>query len=120
GGHIFIGNVNTGGFDHQILGFDSATFSPPGRVNYYNIPALARHLELSGFDVVDTETPGVLDVDMARDYWHSGGQNGRNAFLESLVLDDRNSQAAAAFQELLRANKLSGYQRVLARKVKDI
>lgn len=119
GGHIFIGNINTDGFDHQILGFDSATFSPPGRVNYYNIKSLARHLALGGFEVVDTETPGVLDVDMARDYWSSGGRNGRHPFFENLIMNEENAAAAAAFQDFLRANKLSGYQRVLARKVKE-
>lgn len=117
GGHIFIGNVNTDGFDHQILGFDSATFSPPGRVNYYSIKALARHLDLCGFEVVDTETPGVLDVDMVRDYWKSGGQNGRHPFLEGIVMEQESSSVASSFQNFLRSNKLSGYQRVLARKI---
>lgn len=119
GGFIFIGNVNTDGFDHQCLGFDSATFSPPGRVNYYNKRSLARHLELAGFEIVDIATPGVLDVDMVRDYWRSGGPNGRHLFLENLILDETNAATAAAFQDFLQKNKLSGYQRVLAQKIKN-
>lgn len=117
GGYIFIGNVNTDGFDHQILGFDSATFSPPGRVNYYNRRALARHLELAGFEIVDVATPGVLDVDMVRDYWNSGGPNGRHPFLEGVILNEQDVSMASAFQDFLRTNMLSGYQRVLARKI---
>ena len=117
GGHIVIGNINTDGFDHRVLGLDSATFRPPTRVNYYNIASLRAHLELSGFEIVEVDTPGFMDVAMVRDYWSEGHGNGRNAFLEDLILNEENAAAADAFQDFLRKWKLSGYQRVFARKV---
>lgn len=98
GGHIFIGNVNTDGFDHQTLGFDSVTYRPPGRVNYYNLRSLAKHLEIAGFKVVSQSTPGELDVEMVRDY------------LGSAVSDN----FATALQSFLKRSNMSGYQQVLA------
>ena len=117
GGWIFIGNVNTGGFDHHVMGFDCATFSPPGRVNYYGVESLSVHLGIAGFDVVEVSTPGRLDVDMVRDYWRNGGNNRHHPFLDELVNGDES--AAAAFQRFLSDNKLSGYQTILARKGDD-
>jgi SAM-dependent methyltransferase len=114
GGWLFIGNVNTSGFDHYVMGFDCATFSPPGRVNYYGVESLSAHLHLAGFHVVEVSTPGRLDVDMVREYWRTGGSNGRHSFMEGLVNGVEN--AAVAFQHFLSDNKLSGYQTILARR----
>lgn len=116
GGLMLIGNVNTDGFDHQIMGHDNFTFRPPGRVNYYNIKSLTAHIELSGFEVLEVTTPGKLDVDLVRDYWRESADRPRVPFLETLLLDSRNKEAAAEFQEFLGRRQLSGYQRVLARK----
>lgn len=117
GGWLFIGNVNTGGFDHCIMGFDCATFSPPGRVNYYGVESLSAHLGIAGFDVVEVSTPGRLDVDMVREYWRTGGGNGRHPFLEKLISGEEGT--AEAFQHFLSNHKLSGYQTILARKRED-
>jgi len=117
GGWMFVGNVNTSGFDHRIMGFDCATFSPPGRVNYYSVESLSAHLGIAGFEVIEASTPGRLDVDMVREYWRIGGGNGRHPFLEGIVQAEES--VAAAFQGFLSGNKLSGYQTILARKRED-
>jgi 2-polyprenyl-3-methyl-5-hydroxy-6-metoxy-1,4-benzoquinol methylase len=116
GGYLFIGNINTDGFDISTIGTDSLVFAPPGRVNFYNAKALRRQLTTLGFQIVAAETPGRLDIAIVREYWRSGGRNGRNAFLEALLLDDENHAGAEAFQEYLRAHNLSGFQTVLAQK----
>jgi SAM-dependent methyltransferase len=116
GGHIYIGNVNVDGFDHRIMGLDSITFGPPGRVNYYGQRSLAAHLRLAGFDLVETATPGMLDVDIVRDYWRRGGANGYNEFLAELILKPEALAAAEGFQRFLREHQLAGYQTVLARR----
>lgn len=115
-GIIVIGSVNTDGFDHQIMGYDNYTFRPPGRVNYYNIKALTAHLELCGFEIVEATTPGKLDVDMVREYLRGSANHEPVPFLEPLIMDQANEAAASDFQEFLSRNRMSGYQRVLARK----
>ena len=80
GGLIFVGSVNTDGFDHRILGFDSVTFRPPGRVNYYNLSSLKAHLTMAGFKIESAETPGWLDVDIVKEYCKSGAVTGLPPF----------------------------------------
>ena len=116
GGAIVIGNVNTDGFDHQLMGYDNYTFRPPGRVNYYNLRALSAHLSASGFEVVDASTPGRLDVEMVRGYWAEDRSRPRAPFLDELLTNPAHAAATADFQDFLSRNRLSGYQRVLARK----
>ncbi|MFZ9450038.1 MAG: class I SAM-dependent methyltransferase [Alphaproteobacteria bacterium] len=116
GGAIVIGNVNTDGFDHLLMGYDNYTFRPPGRVNYYNLRALSAHLSACGFEVVDVSTPGRLDIEMVRSYWAEDRSRPRMPFLDDLLTNPSHCVAAAKFQDFLSSNCLSGYQRILARK----
>lgn len=116
GGAFMIANVNIDGFDIATIGTDSLVFAPPGRVNFYNLTALRRQLEMVGFTVEDQHTLGKLDVSIVRDYWADGGENSRNSWLTNLVLDPNLDSEREAFQEFLVANNLSGFQVVLARK----
>lgn len=116
GGTIFIGNVNTDGFDIATIGSDSLIFAPPGRVNFYNIRSLTDQLSTAGFEIADIQTPGKLDVSIVREYWQDGGQNGRTPFLEQLILSDDHQEATEVFQEFLIGNKMSGFQTVLGTK----
>ena len=116
GGYIYVGNVNIEGFDHQIIGPSIRTFRVPSRVNFYNVSALEDQLERTGFRVIEARTPGSLDIEMVRDYWKTGGEHGRNPFLEVLLLNDANESSAQAFQRFLTENGHSGYQAILARK----
>lgn len=109
GGFLCIGNINTDGLDHSVIGMDISTYKPPTRVNYYNPKSLTHQLELAGFEVIDISTPGKLDVEIVQEYWQSGGQNGRHPFLETIV-----ASHGTDFQDFLIQNCLSGYMRVLA------
>ena len=88
----------TDGFDHRILGFDSVTFRPPGRVNYYNVSSLKAHLTMAGFKIESAETPGWLDVDIVKEYCKSGAVTGLPPFFSDLFMDDNNKKKADAFQ----------------------
>lgn len=115
GGTFLMASINTDGFDHAITGLDNVAYRPPNRVNFYNIRALKFQLESAGLTITQSYTPGKLDVAMVRDYWSNGGQNGRNHFLENMVVgSDR--KVAENFQDFLSDNALSGFQVIVAKK----
>lgn len=116
GGQIFIANVNTDGFDISTIGTESEIYAPPGRVNFYNTKALVRQLEQTGFQIVSQRTPGKLDTTVVREYWKSGGKNGRNSWLEQILLRSSDGKMAKKLQAFITENGLSGFQTVLASK----
>ena len=115
GGTFLMASINTDGFDHAITGLDNVAYRPPNRVNFYNIRSLKFQIELAGLNIIESYTPGKLDVAMVKDYWNNGGQNGRNHFLENLIVDS-NQNITEKFQEFLSNNSLSGYQIIVAQK----
>ena len=115
GGTLLIGNMNIDGFDSTILGPDNFAFTPPERQNFFGEKSMKVMLERAGFKDIEIKTTGKLDVDIVRNYWMSGGKNGRNKFLEKIVLGD--ADVRNAFQSFLTDNNLSGHMTITA--VKD-
>ena len=112
GGSILIGNMNIDGFDSEILGIDNTAFTPPERQNFFGVNSMTVMLQRAGFTEVQINTTGKLDVDIVRNYWKSGGTNGRNEFLEKIIFGPelvRNN-----FQSFLIENNLAGHMTVTA------
>lgn len=114
GGSIVIGNMNIDGFDSVITGVDNLAFRPPGRMNFFGIKSMTVMLERAAFIDVLVDTSGQLDVDIVKNYWESGNNNGRNEFLEKIVYGSE--AVKAAFQSFLMENNLSGHMTVTAKK----
>lgn len=114
GGSILIGSMNIEGFDSMVLGKDNEAFTPPERQNFFGEKSMSVMLRRSGFKDVRVKTTGKLDLDIVRNYWIAGGQNGRSTFLERLV--HSSDITSASFQEFLMKNNLSGHMTVIATK----
>jgi SAM-dependent methyltransferase len=114
GGSILIGSMNIEGFDSMVLGKDNEAFTPPERQNFFGEKSMSVMLRRSGFKDVRVKTTGKLDLDIVRNYWIAGGQNGRTTFLERLVCSS--DITSVSFQEFLINNNLSGHMTVIATK----
>jgi SAM-dependent methyltransferase len=114
GGSILIGSMNIEGFDSMVLCEDNEAFTPPERQNFFGEKSMRLMLQRSGFKNVQVKTTGKLDLDIVRNYWNAGGQNGRSRFLERLAFGP--ASTGAAFQEFLIKNNLSGHMTVIATK----
>jgi 2-polyprenyl-3-methyl-5-hydroxy-6-metoxy-1,4-benzoquinol methylase len=114
GGSILIGSMNIEGFDSMVLGKDNEAFTPPERQNFFGEKSMGVMLKRSGFKDVRVKTTGKLDLDIVKNYWLRGGQNGRTAFLERLVYSSDITRSS--FQEFLMKNNLSGHMTVIATK----
>jgi SAM-dependent methyltransferase len=114
GGSIVIGNMNIDGFDSVITGVDNSAFCPPERMNFFGIKSMSAMLERGGFIDVLVDTSGQLDVDIVKNYWESGNNNGRTEFLEKIVFGSE--AVKGAFQSFLMENNLSGHMTVTAKK----
>ena len=65
GGDLFIFTTLSGaGLDIQALWEDSKSVSPPHHLNFINPKAARILLKRAGFSVLDTRTPGKLDMDI--------------------------------------------------------
>jgi cyclopropane fatty-acyl-phospholipid synthase-like methyltransferase len=116
GGVMLIANINTDGFDIKTMGSDSVIFTPPSRVNFYNLISLRKQVEMAGFKVKSQETIGKLDVEIVKKYFEDKKINEVNGFLEYLILNKNMDQAREKFQLFLQESKLSGFQLIIATK----
>lgn len=115
GGYIVIGNMNIEGFDSMVFGDENPTFDPPERMNFFGKKSIKLLLERCGFFDVVIQTTGKLDVEIVRDYWGSGGRQGRNPFLEKIIMSD-DLEVGSEFQSFLQKFNLSGHMTVTAKK----
>ncbi|MFC1631081.1 class I SAM-dependent methyltransferase [Candidatus Omnitrophota bacterium] len=115
GGVLVLTTPNVTGFDFVLLGNEHQDIAPPMLLNGFTPLSMEQALRRVGFEIIELSTPGELDVEIVRKYWLSGGQNGRNAFLEQIILN-ANQRQRRAFQDYLSCNGLSSHLRVVARK----
>jgi SAM-dependent methyltransferase len=112
GGIIILTTPNAKGFELSVLGKEADNFTLPGHLNYYNPKSLAILLESIGFEIMEVETPGKLDVDLVR-----------KGFLENKINKDEHefihymvTQCPEELQEFLSENKLSSHMWLVAKK----
>ena len=106
---------NGEGFDVAALGAHSGQVDSE-HVNLFNPDSLAGLLRRSGFDVLETATPGRLDAELVRDAALEGELDlAARPFLKRVLIDEW-ERLGAPFQSFLATNGLSSHLRVLARK----
>lgn len=118
GGLLLLTCPNGEGFDTAVLGAQSGQVDSE-HVNLFNPESLARLLEHSGFEVLESQTPGRLDAELVRDAALEGKVDlSADPFLQRVLLDEW-QRLGAPFQKFLASNGLSGHLRILSRKTRS-
>ena len=104
---------NGGGFDTMLLQAASPSVDTE-HVNLLNTTSVGVLLRRCGFEVLVVETPGRLDVELARRAALAGEFDvSGQAFWRHLLVDNFDT-LGAPFQQFLAQHKLSGNMRVIA------
>lgn len=106
GAQILVTGLGGDGFDVQVLWSQSRSVSPPHHLNFLSVDGFERLFERAGLDHVEIETPGELDVELARKGLASLG--GTHRFIE-LLLERRDDTVLADFQRFLQRARLSSH-----------
>lgn len=115
GGIIVLSCPNFHGFDIMTLRERSNSIDHE-HLNYFNPHSLPLLLESCGYQNVDVQTPGELDVDIVRNKVIQGAVSLHESPFLRHILIDRWEDAAPAFQKFLRDNKLSSHMWTVARR----
>jgi len=114
GGLLVLTCPNVRGFDIDVLGEASPAIDAE-HLNYFHPRSLALLLGRHGFAVLETQTPGKLDLDIVRNRVLSGEFDLRDRFLRRVLLDDW-ERLGARFQAFLAESGLSSNMWVVARR----
>jgi 2-polyprenyl-3-methyl-5-hydroxy-6-metoxy-1,4-benzoquinol methylase/Zn ribbon nucleic-acid-binding protein len=115
GGLLVITCPNVRGFDIEILQ-EKASAVDAEHLNYFHPRSLAALLERSGFDLLETRTPGRLDAEIVRKRALAGDIDlSDQPFLETVLLDEW-ERLGGAFQDFLADNGLSSNMWLVARR----
>ncbi|MFZ4738756.1 MAG: class I SAM-dependent methyltransferase [Bradymonadia bacterium] len=116
GGILLLTCPNIEGFDLTVLREASDTIEH-GHLNYFNPSSLSSLVESAGFTVIETLTPGQLDVELVRKKVQAGlftfGRTGAERFLERVVGD---VALGDLYQRFLADNGLSSHLWLVARR----
>ena len=120
GGHIVITVPNIEGIEFEILEDKHSNIAPPSHLNYFSPQTLTDILIKYGFEIVELDTPGLLDVSnlnifMNKDDTLSSGNNSLDHILKSS--DEGSDEAREKFQQVIAESNKSGHLRVIAKKV---
>ena len=116
GGLLVLSCPNGMGFDIAMLGADSQAVDAE-HVNLFNPESLAILLNASGFEVVETTTPGRLDAEIVRDaVIAKGNAADLGPFLRRVLIDEWD-RLGWPFQQFLAANGLSSHMWVAAKRI---
>ena len=108
---------NGAGFDTMLLQAASPSVDTE-HVNLFNTTSIGVLLKRCGFEMVAVETPGRLDVELARRAALAGEFDlSAQPFWRHLLLDQFDT-LGAPFQQFLAQQKLSGNMRVIAAKAR--
>lgn len=106
---------NGEGFDIKTLGTVSKTVDHE-HVNYFNPYSLRLLLEQSGFEVLESLTPGVLDAELVRNAVLEGNFSlADQPFLEQILINEWEDKGIN-FQNFLIENQLSSNLWIIAKK----
>jgi 2-polyprenyl-3-methyl-5-hydroxy-6-metoxy-1,4-benzoquinol methylase len=115
GGCLFISAPNGQGFDIQILWEKSKNVFPPHHLNFFNPGSIQILLEQTGFEVVKSETPGKIDVDIVEGMHLKDGMDiGR---LWKLVINKSTPIQKARLQKWIANSGFSSHMRIVAQKI---
>ena len=113
GGHVFVSTLCVDGFDIQTLWDKSNSVFPPHHLNFMSIEGFKSLFNRAGMEITHVTTPGVLDVDIVRNFMKQDPDLfANNRFMSKLVNDP---ESAKGFQEYLSSNLLSSHAWVFAK-----
>lgn len=120
GGMVIISCPNIKGFDNIVLGKNSSSVDHE-HLNYFHPKSLATLMNRSGFDVIESLTPGKLDVQLVK---NRGVEKGilsldDQPFLKQILVDG-DEDLCREFQVFLADNLLSGHMWMAGVKKEDI
>ena len=117
GGMLLLTCPNIEGLDTLMLGRE-ATAVDHQHLNYFSPKTLRHLLQRAGFQRIEIQTPGELDVDLLRRAWCEGKIDDRQLgpFL-SKIIHEKNPILDQQFQEFLQASNLSSNMMGVAVKV---
>lgn len=113
GGLLVLTCPNADGFDVQALGTASSTISHE-HLTYFTPESLPALLEAVGFEVVEVDTPGKLDLELVHKAVVAGAIV--TPWIKYLVVDRWGKIDRQAVQQCLADNLLSSHLWVVARK----
>lgn len=111
-GDLFIFTTLSGiGLDIQVLGEHAKALSPPHHLNFMNPKSTRLLLEKIGFEVLQTKTPGKLDVDILK----NNQQYIKDEFWKN-ILSYSSEAELTAIQEFIANAGLSSHMMITCRK----
>jgi len=116
GGLLALTCPNADGFDVQVLGATSSTIGHE-HLTYFTPESLPTLLEAVGFEVVEVDTPGKLDLELVHKAVVAGAIV--TPWIRYLVVDRWDKIDRQAVQQCLADNLLSSHLWVVARKPKE-
>lgn len=120
-GALVITVPNIGGVEFEVLGVEHSNICPPGHLNYFSPNTLCNLLTRVGYEVVEFDTPGKLDVDNMRSHFmHNKQLTSGNKMLDKIIASSgpESEVLAKALQDIVEKSQSSGHLRVIAMKKK--
>jgi 2-polyprenyl-3-methyl-5-hydroxy-6-metoxy-1,4-benzoquinol methylase/ribosomal protein S27E len=115
GGVLMLTCPNGKGFDITVLQ-EKSTAVDVEHITLFNPASLAHLMDACGFDVIEQQTPGLLDAELVRKQALSGELNlSGQPFLKQILIDEW-AEKGAAFQQFLIDNQLSSNMLLVGRK----
>ncbi len=115
GGLLVLTCPNYEGFDILTLGTISDSLDAE-HINLFNPDSLMLMIGRLGLEIIECTTPGELDAEIVRNKVLAGEVDlGQQPFLHKVLIADWDKQGQA-FQEYLKANRLSSHMWLVARK----
>ena len=115
GGLFILTCPNGKGFDVIELGAASSVVDTE-HLNYFHPASLSQLLERHGFEVLEVQTPGMLDAELVRKAALAGEKDlSSEPFLQRVLIDEW-GQLGENFQRYLAAAGLSSSQWIVARR----
>lgn len=108
GGVALFTGLTVDGFDIQTLWNKSEAITPPHHINFMSIAGFRNLMIRAGFDGVEIQTPGKLDVDIVLNaYRENPGNIGPNRPLEWIL--SRSEAVRNDFQKFLSDHQMSSH-----------
>jgi 2-polyprenyl-3-methyl-5-hydroxy-6-metoxy-1,4-benzoquinol methylase len=115
GGLMIVSCPNVKGLDTSVLGVEAQTFDHE-HVNYYHPSSLSLVFDRAGFDVLETFTPGNLDVELLRKRLVSGDISEADEPFLYTALVRQGGDMSNSFQDFVRKHGWSSNQWCVARR----
>jgi 2-polyprenyl-3-methyl-5-hydroxy-6-metoxy-1,4-benzoquinol methylase len=119
-GCLLIATPNGNGFDFIIQKEHTKNITPPEHLQYFNPNSIEKLLREVGFENIILSTPGILDVEIVKQYIYKYNKNemeyplSNNEWVSFLFNQDVTT--LDNFQQFLSENKLSSHMVVVAQK----